>query len=333
MGRFLPAIAAAAGSFLLGFIVHRGLHRWNVVDQPKVRSSHTQPTVRGGGVAILMAWAVGVTACGLSPVVIVWLLTVILLAVISFVDDWRTLPVLVRFGHHAVVAIVMIAVLYRPAFHLEWPWPLVVLGAAWLWVTGYINAFNFMDGINGLATIQAVVTGIGMALVAGTVTKQWNAPPVIFSLVTAGAALGFLPHNFPKARMFMGDVGSASIGFILATLVLWLTADLGSRLLVPLLLLHANYVLDTGITLVRRVLRGDRWHEAHREHFYQRLVRSGCTHSQVTLAEAGLQSGVLVMVLVFPAGPIAQGILIAVVLALWAGFFAWAEKRFRRAAA
>jgi UDP-N-acetylmuramyl pentapeptide phosphotransferase/UDP-N-acetylglucosamine-1-phosphate transferase len=190
-----------------------------------------------------------------------------------------------------------------------------------------------MDGINGLAAGQAIVTGLGMALLGSVVSGQSSmvSPPVLLSLVIAGACAGFLPHNFPKARMFMGDVGSAPLGFLLAALVVWIARDYGWWLLIPLGLLHANFVLDTGLTLARRILRGERWYEAHREHFYQRLIRAGKSHPFVTGVEMALQGVVLgLMVLyLYASAPVRAG-LIALVILMWLAFFAYCERLFRR---
>jgi UDP-N-acetylmuramyl pentapeptide phosphotransferase/UDP-N-acetylglucosamine-1-phosphate transferase len=273
------------------------------------------------------------------------------LAGLSLWDDLRPLAPLTRFCGHTLIALGMLYALGWPGFSLELggkpaaAWPVLVCGLLiFLWVTGYTNAFNFMDGINGIAAGQAVVTGLGMALLGSAVSGHWSAsglaglrpggvvsPPVLLSLVIAGACAGFLPHNFPKARMFMGDVGSAPLGFLLAALVVWIARDQGWWLLIPLALLHANFVLDTGLTLVRRILRGERWYEAHREHFYQRLIRSGKSHPFVTGLEMALQGAVLgLMVLYLHASvPVRVG-LIALVILMWLAFFAYCERLFRR---
>ena len=326
----LLAGTAAASVWLMGFPIHHVLVRWNLVDRPNERSSHSQPTARGGGIAILLVF-LGVTAATQwSQLSAALLGTTALLAVVSLIDDLRTLPALVRFGCHALCALVMLAVLGWPQFSslpVRYAW----LVLAFLWVTGYTNAFNFMDGINGLAAGQAAVTGLGMALLAGLASGRWAAPPVVICLVLAGAALGFLPHNFPRARMFMGDVGSAATGFLLAILALWLARDFGWWLLVPFGLLHANFVLDTGFTLARRVLRGDRWYEAHREHFYQRLIRAGKSHARVTLLKLGLQLAVLGLLCIYlQAGIAGRWLVGATIVVIWAVFFAWAEASFRR---
>ena len=153
------------------------------------------------------------------------------------------------------------------------------------------------------------------------------------AVVIIGACAGFLPHNFPKARMFMGDVGSAPLGFLLAFLALWAAKEQGWWLLVPLALLHVNFVLDTGITLVRRVLRGEKWYDAHREHFYQRLIRSGKSHVFVTGCEMGLQLLVLgLMVAYLKSNPPVRVGLIGLVLLIWLVFFAYCEREFKNKA-
>jgi len=205
---------------------------------------------------------------------------------------------------------------------------------AWIigffWIAGYTNAFNFMDGINGIASLQATITGCGMALLVGTSTGNFASTPVLLSLLIGGAALGFLPHNFPKARMFMGDVSSAPLGFLLAVVALWLAQTAGWWLMIPLGLLHANFVLDTAITLFRRILRGERWYDAHREHFYQRLIRSGRSHTFVTLWEAGLQLVTLGLVLLYPQASVGMRVGITVsVLFIWLVFFFCCEVALR----
>jgi UDP-N-acetylmuramyl pentapeptide phosphotransferase/UDP-N-acetylglucosamine-1-phosphate transferase len=260
------------------------------------------------------------------------------IGVVSFLDDIKPVHAAVRFGSHSVAAVAALAALKVSG--LRWgavsggfPWSVVAL--VWLldflWIVGYANAFNFMDGINGLAAGQAIVTGFGMALLGGLALHGYHEAPVLWSVAIGSAALGFLPHNFPQARMFMGDVGSAPLGFLLAVLTLWLAMEAGAWLLIPLALLHANFMLDTGITLLRRILRGERWYEPHREHFYQRLIRSGKSHAFVTGWEMALQGVVLgLMVLYLHAHqPVRVG-LIALVILMWLAFFAFCERRFRK---
>lgn len=136
--------------------------------------------------------------------------------------------------------------------------------------------------------------------------------------------------NSPNACMFMGRSAAPPLGFRSAKLVLWLARDHGWSLLIPLALLHANFVLDTSITLLRRIIRGETWYAAHREHFYQRLVRAGKTHAFVTLWEVGLQVLVLgLMLLYLHVGDVGRLSLIGLVVAIWLAFFWYCESQFR----
>jgi UDP-N-acetylmuramyl pentapeptide phosphotransferase/UDP-N-acetylglucosamine-1-phosphate transferase len=325
--------AAAVVAFALGFPVRRALVHWDSIDRPNERSSHSRPTVRGGGIAMLTAVMI-VGSIALNANRDVWLiaLAVFVLALVSFVDDLKSLPQLLRFIVQGGAALVALYGLFGRRIGV--PSSVIMVGEAilgFVWIIGYTNAFNFMDGINGIAASQAAVTGLAMGLLSGVATGQWCALPVVICFLLAGASLGFLPHNFPKARMFMGDVGSAPLGFLLSLLVLWLARDQGWRLLVPLSLLHANFFMDAGITICRRIIRGERWHEAHREHFYQRLVRARISHAFVTLSEMGLQCvvfGFLTLYL-YVEVPV-RLILVGTVIMIWLSFFAWAEKRFKR---
>ena len=194
----------------------------------------------------------------------------------------RGLSAALRFVTHIVGALVLIwglgftisvgpiAILVE---QLKLPFPLILLLMVF-WIVGYTNAFNFMDGINGIAGTQAGVGAFAMAAIAGVSIGRWDSAPIMVSLVVSGAALGFLPHNFPRARMFMGDVGSAPLGMLLSFLVLWICREHSFKLFIPLAMIHANFILDTSVTLLRRIARGDRWLDSHREHFYQRLVRA-----------------------------------------------------------
>ena len=342
-------ILIAVASYLLGFPVAKILARLGAVDQPNARSSHLKPVVRGGGIS-MAGGAFLLVFCGLP---LQWGITSVMLSaalgigVVSFYDDIKSVGAAIRFGCHSVAAIAALVALHFSGLGLgldSQGIPLPVVALLWLlgflWIVGYTNAFNFMDGINGLAAGQAILTGFGMALLAGLASGQWSvvssqwstvSPPVLWSLAIASAALGFLPHNFPRSRMFMGDVGSAPLGFCLAMLVLWLAMEAGAWMLIPLVLLHANFVLDTGITLVRRIIRGERWYDAHREHFYQRLIRSGKSHPFVTGLEMALQLVVLGLMVLYlhASAPMRVG-LVALVVLIWLVFFGYCERSFQR---
>lgn len=338
LGLFL---ATALCTFLLGFPVYWLLTRLKVLDVPNARSNHGRPTTRGGGIAIMISILLGTVFLtffkqrfDLAALVMV----VFALGGVSLIDDIRTLPTSLRFISHILAALVLLALLDWPAVEIEFysghsfqitapmGWMLIVL-----WLVGYTNAFNFMDGINGIAAGQAAITAIGTALLArlGGI-DPWGLP-VLFGFIVAGSALGFLPHNFPKARMFMGDVGSTSLGLTLASMAIWIALKDGEKLMIPLILLHANFLLDTSVTLLRRIWRGEKWYEAHREHFYQRLVRSGKSHAFVTNWEMALQALVVVMLMIYMGSGLTGRItLMILILLVWLSFFLYCDVQFRK---
>jgi len=337
-----PLYFSALTAYLLGWPGYGLLLRLGVIDKPNARSSHGVPTVRGGGVSIIATilcaitlWLCIETGAGSQKTILAAVGgAVLVLAGVSFMDDLRSVGARLRFGCHAAAALAVLLTAGIPRTAFGGNLGLVVTAGlalvGFLWIAGHTNAFNFMDGINGLAAGQAVITGLATAGLAWAVGLTPDHPIIWLALITAGAAAGFFPHNFPRARMFMGDVSSAPLGFLLAVLGWWLACEAGWCLLLPVGLIHANFVLDTGFTLVRRILRGERWHEPHREHFYQRLVRSGRSHSDVTLRELALQSinaGVVIYAVKAGGG----WVLLAAVLvaAVWIGFFLYAERGFR----
>lgn len=341
MDYFLPSLIA---SFCLGWPGYFALRRCGVVDKPNARSSHSEPTVRGGGVAIILvilgaigAHAAATSACATALAIIA--VAVLVLAVVSFIDDLRSLRAVVRFGAHAAAAGAVLIFTDYPDFSAVGS-VAAFLPALWavvgfLWIAGYTNAFNFMDGINGIAAGQATVTGLATAALALIAGLPPSHPAVWLAAAVAGSAAGFLPHNFPRARMFMGDVSSAPLGFLLAALGWWLASDTAWWMLVPVGLLHANFVLDTGITLIRRMLRGERWHQPHREHFYQRLIRAGRGHAEVTGQEMGLQllAAIGVLLAVKSGDRSWLGVATVGIVTVWIVFFLRAERIFRRASA
>ena len=265
--------------------------RWtprSAIDVPNARSSHSRPTPRGGGLVILAGFFAGLAvwlAMGgsLSPRALGWLVGAVLVAGVSFVDDLHSLPAGLRLSVHVLGAVVLtllgaeirglIAILFLPL--------------AFVYVIVLTNVYNFMDGIDGLAASQAVVAGVATA-VAGILIGN----PVVAvggSILMAGTT-GFLIYNLPPARLFMGDVGSTFLGFSFGGLALLANIGVGGGKLPNefAVLLFAPFLFDSLVTLARRVVRGERWYAAHRSHYYQRLVRAGLTHGQVTALYTGL---------------------------------------------
>lgn len=250
------------------------LHNRTVIDQPVARSSHETPTPRGGGLAPAAGAIVGlVVAFGLSTSsVIVVAVVAAAFGSLGLIDDLSSLSA----GRRLVIQIAIAAAGVVPlSSGLATGLAFAILGVVGsIWLVGFVNAFNFMDGINGISAIQVIVAGAAWGIV-GT----WKADDVLTGggLIVAAAGLGFLPFNFPRARVFLGDVGSYFFGGWLAALSLvGLDRHATFEMAVAPLLL---YVCDTGTTLIRRVTRGERWTEPHREHVYQRLVINGWSHA------------------------------------------------------
>jgi UDP-N-acetylmuramyl pentapeptide phosphotransferase/UDP-N-acetylglucosamine-1-phosphate transferase len=252
------------------------------LDVPNDRSSHTVPTPRGGGVGILCGFGIGLAlwAAGggvISTRAFGWLAGALLVSTVSFVDDIRPLSARLRLTVH-VFGAVLLAVAGVQERDLPVP---VALAGAFLWVVLLTNVYNFMDGIDGLAAAQSIVAGAAY-LAAGSALGN----PLIATSggLLAGASAGFLAHNTPPARLFMGDVGATFLGFTFAALPLLANLGVGGRHL-PLefgVAAMAPFLFDALVTLGRRILRGERWFEAHRSHYYQRLVQAGLTHGRVT---------------------------------------------------
>ncbi len=292
----LHALAAAVASFVTVPLAIRGLARTQVIDVPNERSSHTIPVPRGGGIGMLVPWLVGVTILlvggdlALSGFALALTIGVIGMAVVGFVDDVKTLPALPRLiVEGALVAVclwmgdVTISSLALPGIGSV---ELGVLGlpAAWLFVVGFTNMFNFMDGINGLAGFQTLLGAGGLAVISALSGDMTLALPMA---LLAGASIGFLRFNFPRASVFMGDVGSLPIGFALAMAVLRVHGHGGLPLWVPVLMIWP-FLFDATYTLVNRVVRKRNPFRAHRSHVYQRLVVAGWSHTRVTLLYTGL---------------------------------------------
>ncbi len=330
-----------SGSMLLGALLsalcYFALTRWKILDMPNQRSSHQTPVVRGGGLAISIvilsyfffdSWHIK------NPSLIVAFSSLMLL---SLIDDIRGLSSKLKLLAHALIILLFVLSLDQmnsqsnSSVLADLGVPQVILYLlGFMWILGFTNIFNFMDGINGLAASQSIVTGLGGVLIC-SFAGIFDDALLCLSLVVAGATLGFLPFNFPHARMFLGDVGSIPLGFCLGFLALVIPLTFGLKLLLPLLLLQSNFLLDSSITLIRRFWRGDSILEAHREHFYQKLVQSGKSHGFVTGMQICLQLFCLFLaVLCIEASPVGKLFLSLIVVLNWILFFLYSEKRFGR---
>ena len=281
----LPAaVAIATGLFCwlaTGLLIPL-LRRRNMLDYPNERSSHIAPTPRGGGIAVtgsvLLAWIVlykaGLVAASVTSIA----LSTGLVAVVSWIDDLRGLSPVLRLV--AQIAAVTIGVLALPATHTgleSWLGPTLYFAAAalvWVW---WINLFNFMDGIDGLAVSEAATICGGLLLfdIVGDGAEPIAAP---LTAGVIGAAIGFLVWNWSPARIFLGDVGSVPLGYLSGFLLLDLAARGQWKIA---LILPLYFLADATITLFRRLLSGERLWEPHRHHFYQQALRNGLGHAAV----------------------------------------------------
>lgn len=288
--RWLIAVALALGTGLFVYLLLKPLIAWlrrrAIMDIPNDRSSHVELTPRGGGIATTASMLLGLIvwmALEPDPVMPMVVLGMAVLAIVSWLDDRSGgLPVGIRLGAQAISVGVVIAMLPLEATVTQGLVPgwleRIVLWFAWMWFT---NLFNFMDGINGITGVEMVTIGAGCALIAamsphgdGTV-----------GLIVAAAALGFLPWNWGKAKVFLGDVGSVPAGYLLGGLLLALalSGHWAAALILPM-----YYWVDATYTLLRRLLRGEKVWQAHRSHFYQQGARKLGSHTAVAVRIAGL---------------------------------------------
>lgn len=286
------ALAASAGLIAavlvwgLTYWVRRGLIHWRVYDAPNERSLHGDLKPRGGGLAILLvvlpAWVIVSktvpTSYALWPV----LMGTIVLAAVSFIDDVRGLPPAPRFMVQACAVLGALYVFDAGLVFQGWL-PLwadrLLAGVLWLW---FVNLFNFMDGIDGISGVELISVALGLGLVAALTGQV--AGEAVLPWILAGAAAGFLVWNWAPSKIFLGDAGSISLGYLLGWLLL-IAAAQGHW--AAALILPAYYFGDATWTLLRRITRGQTpWHP-HREHAYQAAVQRGASHGAVARYVAG----------------------------------------------
>jgi UDP-GlcNAc:undecaprenyl-phosphate GlcNAc-1-phosphate transferase len=320
-------LAAALG--LLSAVIVRAMIRVGTLDHPGARSSHLVPTPKGGGVGIVVSFSVGTLALYLGadhariPNVpfLGFLAAGLCIAAVSYADDSMNMSFSVKLGAQLGAALVAMACgIVLRIVHLPWVgavdlgwlgWP--VTGA---WILFVTNAVNFIDGLNGLASGSVALACVFMTFIAWS---QGDGFVFVAALMLAAGIAGFLPFNFPRARIFMGDVGSQFCGFSIAVLGV-LAGRFGaptlSVLLVPVLLFGVFF--DVAFTLARRWAAGDKLTQAHRSHLYQVAQRSGMSAANVTLVHWAMVAWGGACCLM-PGRPIA---LVLVPQALWLGFVA-----------
>jgi len=284
LSALLVLAGTLAAAWLLVGRVTAYLRHKAILDHPNDRSSHTIPTPRGGGwgvmLTLLPAWALIGGGHGDLRTVLPILAGAAALMAISWMDDRRGLGPAPRFLTQIGAVVVGMAALPPDGLVLQGLVPLwldrVLAGFAWLW---FVNLFNFMDGINGLAGSEAATVGAGLALVAALAGLEPEL--ALYGLAVAGAALGFLRWNWDPAKVFMGDVGSVPLGYTLGWLLLTVAAK---GMWMAALLVPAYFLTDATFTLLRRAAQGKKVWQAHREHFYQKATQRGRSHAEVVRA-------------------------------------------------
>ncbi len=275
------------------------------LDMPNKRSLHSQPTPRIGGLGVVAAFVVilpmlwimllpKATNWVLATKLAIALLSYVVIAGVGLIDDLRRIGPLAKYLGQLLAAIIAIwgGVIFT---HLSLPY-VGLIGFGWaagalltiLWLTGFSNFFNFMDGIDGLAGGVGAIYSLALACICfGTGHRLLGAG----SLMMAAACLGFLAHNFPPAKIFMGDVGSLFIGYVLAAFAV-MTANSGERPapFIAVALIFGTFIYDATLTIFRRLVRGEKIYQAHRSHLYQRLVIAGQSHRRVSLTYYGLSA-------------------------------------------
>ena len=322
-GLLLGVAAAALTCSLIG-IFTVAMTRARKLEAPNARSMHKVAVPTGAGVgivaAILILWPWWrVPAGAIEPALLGGIAG---LGALSWLDDRRRLSAAVRLGAQATAVALCLAVLPPEARVLEWL-PLLgercLLGLAWVW---FINLFNFMDGIDGLAGSETIAVAAGFVALAACATPPdpyWR-----LALVVAASAAGYLAWNWHPARVFMGDAGSVPLGFVLG----WLMLDLAlagqwaAGLILPLV-----FLADATWTLIARAGRGEKLWQPHRQHFYQRAVLAGATATGVVWRVIAVNAALLGLALASAYQPLPA---LAAALALVAALLAHLESLARR---
>jgi Fuc2NAc and GlcNAc transferase len=263
---------------------------------PNERSLHDLPTPKGGGIAIVLTWYTGITIlflCGIIERNLFFaLLSGIFLAIVSLIDDLNGLKPVIRLIIQFLTAILAffflggLRPLIMPLINFNYDflvYPAAIFGMVW-----FINLFNFMDGVDGFASTEAIIICSVLFIVSGN----------LINLLLISCVFGFLFWNWPKAKIFMGDVGSTQLGFILVVLGIYFH-NIYKFSILNWIMLSSPFWFDATLTLYRRWRNGEKLSEAHRKHVYQRIVQSGFSHLKVNIYLIAVNCFVVLMILIY----------------------------------
>jgi Fuc2NAc and GlcNAc transferase len=277
-------------------LIRRFALKKKIVSIPNERSLHVIPTPLGGGLAIVISWYIGISILFFSAVIesnlYFALLSGVLLTIVSLIDDLIDLKPAIRLFFHFVTAIIAfiflggLRQLIIPGIEMNYlfiVYPLAIVGMVW-----FINLFNFMDGVDGFASLEAITICLVLYILSGS----------IINILLIACISGFLFWNWPKAKIFMGDVGSTQLGFILIVLGIYFHNTYQFSIL-NWIMLSSPFWFDATLTLYRRWRNGEKLGEAHRKHVYQRVVQSGFSHLKVNLFLLIINAFVVIMILIY----------------------------------
>ncbi len=276
-------------SYLLVYLIRRYAEKRQLFDHPNDRSSHSAPMPRGGGLAIVLIvtgaglWSISET--GLSRNLI-YIVCGIIIAFLGWRDDIHSLSPWMRFSIQGLVAVISmygfgyfesVTIPLLGVLHLG----IVGIVITFLWIIGLTNAYNFMDGIDGMAGGVAFAGGVGWVLLSSNIDYLANSLVFWIGFAIAASSLGFLRHNWQPAKIFMGDVASTFLGYTFAVLPLLASDQKGDALMLGTILMW-TFIIDTTVTFFQRLFRRENLLTAHRSHLYQRLVIGGYTHATIS---------------------------------------------------
>ena len=315
-------------AFLITFVGVRKFRQWilrkKIVDIPNERSSHKTPVARGGGLVIVLVclgFYTFYTVLIAGNFSYAYFITAGFIAFVSWIDDLRSISFGTRFIVHSTAAFIIIwfrggwEIIYLPFFGA------VESGffgdlLCFLWIVWLTNAYNFMDGIDGIAALQAIIAGIGWYWIG----MYYGLPAISFlGGVTAFSGFGFILHNWQPAKIFMGDVGSAFFGYTFAVMPLLTNhGETTKTQYLPLIgiILVWLFVCDTILTLFLRIVSFEKIWEAHRKHIYQKLVISGLSHSMVTSIYGAISTFTVIILIFWIKSAYLYNFLLAMVLIL-----------------
>ena len=280
-------------SFFLVYIVYRFCFRYNILDIPNNRSSHKKPTALMGGIGFIIAFLLGYGVMLWQQMIrfdihfFVLLLASLFIAITSLIDDIKRLGAGKRFAVHILGASVVyfagykLSLFYLPFMTIDFSFINYFLTV--IFIVAVTNIYNFMDGIDGYAGGIGI---LGSAALAAFAFIMGDYSTATILLILVASLIGFLIWNYPKAKIFMGDVGSAFLGFFFAAMIIKISQNNESSIsIIPLIMIFGVFIMDASVTLIRRALNGEKVWEAHRSHFYQRLNILGWSHKKIIWLE------------------------------------------------